>query len=99
MDRNTIIGLAVIGLLLVGYSIMTKPQREAQMAERLRQDSIARAEQIRSMTAAAAVQAQEDLLESEAGESADSVNLERLQGELGDFASAATGTSVMFSRF
>ena len=93
MDRNTIIGLAVIGLLLVGYSIMTKPQREAQMAERLRQDSIARAEQIRSMAAAAAAQAQEDLIESEAGESADSVNLERLQGELGDFASAATGTS------
>ena len=93
MDRNTIIGLAVIGLLLVGYSIMTKPQREAQMAERLRQDSIARAEQVRSMAAAAAAQAQEDLIESEAGESADSVNLERLQGELGDFASAATGTS------
>jgi YidC/Oxa1 family membrane protein insertase len=93
MDRNTIIGLAVIGLLLVGYSIMTKPQREAQMAERLRQDSIARAEQIRSMTAAAAAQAQEELIESEDRESADSVNLERLQGELGDFANAATGTS------
>ena len=52
MDRNTIIGLGVIGLLLVGYSIFTKPQREAQMAERSRLDSIARVEQVRAMAAA-----------------------------------------------
>jgi YidC/Oxa1 family membrane protein insertase len=92
MDRNTIIGLAVIGLLLVGYSIMTKPQREAQMAERLRQDSIARAEQIRSMAAAAEAEAQQTQSATDNTESIDSVNFERLQGELGDFAAAATGT-------
>ncbi len=34
MDKNTIIGLAMIGLILVGYSIFTKPAREAQMEER-----------------------------------------------------------------
>ena len=77
----------------MGYSIMTKPQREAQMAERLRQDSIARAEQIRSMAAAAEAQSQQEPLQSETQESADSLNLERLQGELGDFANAATGSS------
>jgi YidC/Oxa1 family membrane protein insertase len=93
MDRNTIIGLAVIGLLLVGYSLMTKPQREAQMAERLRNDSIARAEQVRAMTAAAAAEEQEQTIQSDSEntESVDSVNIERLQGELGDFAQAATG--------
>ncbi len=58
MDRNTIIGLGVIGLLLVGYSIFTKPQREAQMAERSRLDSIARVEQVRAMTAAQEAEAQ-----------------------------------------
>jgi len=52
MDRNTIIGLAIIGLLLVGYSIFTKPAREAQMAERQRLDSIARVQQVRDMAAA-----------------------------------------------
>jgi YidC/Oxa1 family membrane protein insertase len=93
MDRNTIIGLAIIGLLLVGYSLITKPQREAQMAERLRQDSIARAEQIRSMTAAAEAEAQGTPSETETVATTDSVNLDRLQGELGDFANAATGTS------
>jgi len=93
MDRNTIIGLAVIGLLLVGYSLMTKPQREAQMAERQRQDSIARVEQVRAMAAAAEAEVQRTESEIEGAISTDSVNLERLEGELGDFAKAATGTS------
>ena len=52
MDKNTIIGLAIIGLILVGYSIFTKPAREAQMEERLRQDSLARIEQIRALETA-----------------------------------------------
>ena len=52
MDRNTIIGLALIGLILVGYSIFTKPAREAQMEETRRRDSIARVEQIRALEAA-----------------------------------------------
>lgn len=95
MDRNTIIGLGVIGLLLVGYSIMTKPQREAQMAERSRLDSIARVEQIRAMEAAR--QAEAALPFSEAGsvEGNDSLAINRLSSELGDFANAATGTSEM----
>ena len=49
MDKNTIIGLAIIGLILVGYSIFTKPAREAQMEERRRLDSLARVEQIRAI--------------------------------------------------
>ena len=93
MDRNTIIGLGVIGLLLVGYSIFTKPQREAQVAERSRLDSIARVEQVRAITAAqeAEVQRSDDGSVSEG--TSDSVSIERLAGELGDFANAATGTS------
>ena len=61
MDRNTIRGRGSIGLLLVGYSIFTKPQREAQMEERARLDSIARVEQVRAM-AAAQQQAEEQVL-------------------------------------
>jgi len=94
MDRNTIIGLGVIGLLLVGYSIFTKPQRDAQVAERSRLDSIARVEQVRSM-AAAQEHAEEQLIsdETEIGGTGDSVSIERLEGELGDFANAAIGTA------
>ena len=93
MDRNTIIGLGVIGLLLVGYSIMTKPQREAQMAERVRQDSIARVEQIRAMEAARQAEAASPYSETGTNAANDSVAINRLSSELGDFANAATGTS------
>jgi YidC/Oxa1 family membrane protein insertase len=91
MDRNTVIGLAIIGLLLVGYSIFTKPAREAQMAERRRLDSIARAEQIRDMTAAQVQNEAEPSALSEEGTADDSASIRRLNEELGDFAQAATG--------
>ena len=93
MDRNTIIGLGIIGLLLVGYSIFTKPQREAQMAERARRDSIARAEQVRAMEEAQQARTQVIQNDTAANVTADSVSAERLSGELGDFANAATGTA------
>jgi len=92
MDRNTIIGLGIIGLLLVGYSIFTKPQREAQMAERSRLDSIARVEQVRAMEAARQAQAQLPVGDSGTIAPGDSVSMEVLSGELGDFANAASGT-------
>jgi YidC/Oxa1 family membrane protein insertase len=93
MDRNTIIGLGIIGLLLVGYSIFTKPQREAQMAERARMDSIARVEQLRAMEAARQVETRVPSTETENSAESDSLSMERLSGELGDFANAAAGTS------
>jgi YidC/Oxa1 family membrane protein insertase len=93
MDRNTIIGLVVIGLLLVGYSLITKPQREAQMAERRRQDSIARVEQIQTMAAAKEAEAQRAEVDSLGANISDSASVNRLNEELGDFASAAVGTS------
>ncbi len=47
MDRNSIIGIVLIGVILVGYSIFTKPQREAQKEALRLNDSIARVEQMR----------------------------------------------------
>ena len=47
MDKNSIIGIVLIGVILIGYSIFTKPAREAQMEAIRRNDSIARVEQIR----------------------------------------------------
>jgi YidC/Oxa1 family membrane protein insertase len=47
MDRNSIIGIVLIGVILVGYSLITKPAREAQMEAIRRNDSIARVEEMR----------------------------------------------------
>ncbi len=91
MDKNTIIGLALIGLILVGYSMFTKPAREAQMEERLRQDSLARVEQIKALTNAQ--QRIEEQPSSESGETEqDAASIERLSKELGDFAAGVVGT-------
>jgi len=91
MDRNTIIGLAMIGLILVGYSIFTKPAREAQMAERRRLDSIARVEQVRAMEEAQHQRAQTQESQTEDTAIEDSASMERLSEELGDFVAGALG--------
>ena len=91
MDRNTIIGLALIGLILVGYSIMTKPARERQMAERRRLDSIARVEQIRAMEEAQRQQEERSEVQADTQVN-DSVARQQLNNELGDFAAGALGT-------
>ncbi len=41
MDRNSIIGLAVIGALLVGYMLFTAPSKEEKAEMQRKQDSIA----------------------------------------------------------
>ncbi|HDS06529.1 MAG TPA: membrane protein insertase YidC [Bacteroides sp.] len=89
MDRNTIIGLVLIGLVLVGYSIFTKPAREAQMAERRRLDSIARVEQIRQ--AERMQQEEQQGVAPDAGEQEDSVSQARMAETLGDFAGGTRG--------
>jgi YidC/Oxa1 family membrane protein insertase len=91
MDRNTIIGLALIGLILVGYSLMTKPARERQMAERRRLDSIARVEQIRALEEAQSRQEAQSEIQAD-GQLNDSVAQQQLTNELGDFATSAVGT-------
>lgn len=45
MDRNSIIGLLLIGIILVGYSLWTAPTQEELEARKREQDSIAALEQ------------------------------------------------------
>ncbi len=94
MDKNTIIGLAMIGLILVGYSIFTKPAREAQMEERQRLDSLARVEQIRAMETSRQ-QSEEQALQTDRLVKGDSASLEQLSDELGDFVAGAIGEKEM----
>ena len=91
MDKNTIIGLAMIGLILVGYSIFTKPAREAQMAERQRLDSLARVEQIRAMENAQQQGPVTQPTQAASTTTNDSASMERLSEELGDFVAGAVG--------
>ena len=47
MDKNTIIGFVLIGLVLFGFSWLNRPTPEQIEAQRRYQDSIARIEQIK----------------------------------------------------
>ena len=94
MDKNTIIGLAMIGLILVGYSIFTKPAREAQMEERNRLDSLARVEQIRAMEANRQ-HSEQQAIQVDKLEKGDSASMEQLSEELGDFVAGAIGEKEM----
>lgn len=59
MDKNTVIGLVIIFLILIGFSYLNRPSEE-QVREMQRQDSIARVEQQKMEIAAAKRQQEMD---------------------------------------
>ncbi len=98
MDKNTIIGLSIISLLLIGYMFMSRPSQE-EIAERQRvMDSIANAQMLAAEQKAIA---EAELLKEKAAiaetdstltpEQKDSIRLLKLRTEHGIFANAATG--------
>jgi YidC/Oxa1 family membrane protein insertase len=82
MDRNSVIGFSLLGVLLVGYIFFNTKQQSAAMKEKARQDSIAEANKPRVTTADTTAYATNGTPDSA-----------RLAGEYGAFASAATGTA------
>ena len=88
MDKNTIIGFVLIGLVLFGFSWLNRPTPEQIEAQRRYQDSIARIEQIKQNELA---QQNADPMEALAG-LPDSVRMARLQTNFGSFASKMSGT-------
>ena len=89
MDKNTIIGFVLIGVVLFGYSWFNRPTAEQLEAQRRYQDSIALVQQKIEQELKDKVEA------SPADELAslpDSVRMTRLQNDFGDFAKSLTGT-------
>lgn len=90
MDRNSIIGLVLIGVILIGFSIYTKPRREAQMEAQRRADSIARAEQLKQLEAASR-EAQTNTAEPLQTLQEQEAIVEEQEKMYGDFASGLEG--------
>ncbi|HEY1165555.1 MAG TPA: membrane protein insertase YidC [Chitinophaga sp.] len=78
MDRNSVIGFILLGVLLVGYIIFNQKQQVKSLREKARQDSIANLNKPKTLTDTTGTAA-----------TADSA---QLAGEYGAFANAATGT-------
>lgn len=79
MDRNSVIGFILLGVLLVGYIIFNQKQQATALKEKARQDSIANLNKpkVFTDTTTAGVAAKPDSTQ--------------LAGEYGPFANAATG--------
>ena len=90
MDRNSIIGLVLIGAILIGFSIFTKPKREAQMAAQRKADSIAMVQNIERMEAASREAQTSTAVQTETPAEAEAV-VEQQEQQYGDFASGLTG--------
>lgn len=84
MDKNTITGLVLMGLLLIGFSWWSQPSSE-QKAEMMRQDSIAAVMKQKAETSKKNAEAKH-LAEQKAKQEADTTALfhEALQGEAQD---------------
>ncbi len=90
MDKNTVIGFVLIGIVLFGFSWLNRPTPEQIEAQRRFQDSIAKIEQAKQaeMQREKEASASSDLL----ADVPDSIREERMKSSLGEFASAMNGT-------
>src|SRR3954462_11820166 len=89
MDRNSIIGLVLISLLIIVYTIYTKPSAEQVRAQKERQDSIAKVEEQKNLPPTAMAVAQDTIPVN------DSLIAQENKEQLGDFSSGASGTEQL----
>lgn len=88
MDKNTIIGFVLIGIVLFGFSWLNRPTPEQIEAQRRYQDSIILVEQAQQ----AAIEKQKADSTASFNNLPDSVKEIRLADSFGSFAKAMTGT-------
>ncbi|HKR06400.1 MAG TPA: membrane protein insertase YidC, partial [Bacteroidia bacterium] len=99
MDRNSIIGLLLIGALLIGFSLWNQPGKEQLEAMKRQQDSIALVEKANVEAAKKALkeqQLQQTTAVTDSSVLTDSAKAAALEQQLGAFASAATGINDFY---
>ncbi|MBV7532936.1 membrane protein insertase YidC [Chitinophaga sp. sic0106] len=84
MDRNSVIGFLLLGVLLVGYIFLNNKQQQNAAKEKAIQDSIALVNKPKTVPT--------DTVANLAGTQLDSAHQAQLSGEYGAFAAAAVGT-------
>ncbi|MDR0994987.1 MAG: membrane protein insertase YidC [Tannerella sp.] len=88
MDKNTVLGFVLIGIVLVLFTWLNKPSPEQIEAQRRYQDSIARIEQTQQ---AAALAKNGNKADSLAKAAADTMSLAQTEDQYGVFADAVKG--------
>jgi YidC/Oxa1 family membrane protein insertase len=97
MNKNTIIGILLIGLVFVVYSIFTTPSKKEREALKHKQDSIARVYALRDSSAKAEEaekirqKAKQDSLAAIAREVVDTLSPEKIKEQFGRFSNSISG--------
>ena len=99
MDKNSIIGFVLIGLVLIGFTYLNRPSPEQVEAQRRYRDSMAMVqyEQQQSVLTQQIVEKEASFNESALEGLSDSVRQVSLQNNFGAFASAATGNDEIIT--
>ncbi len=90
MDRNNIIGIALIFILFLAWQYFLTPSKAQIAAQKRTQDSIARVERLRDSLTIVKKQEEKKKLEA-AAEVPDTQRVKILGGQFGNFAAAAVG--------
>jgi len=94
MDRNTLMGILLIAVILIGYALLNKPSRERlEEAQRIR-DSLANVQQMEAESLTVPVPSEQEQLQVEEAvkeELDQSVQMQTNLDNYGDFAGAAEG--------
>lgn len=93
MDKNTIIGFVLIGILLFAFSWFNQPSPEQIEAQRRYHDSISQVEQLKQLEEQN--KAKTNAFQNEDIALPDSVRAARLEQSFGGFAQAMSGTNEM----
>jgi YidC/Oxa1 family membrane protein insertase len=95
MDRNSIIGLLLIGALLIGFSLWNQPSKEQLEAMKRQQDSIALVQKakVAAEQNALTLQKQQAPAAADSSSLTDSAKTAAYEQKLGSFASGAIGSN------
>lgn len=90
-------GLSIIGLIIIAYSIYTQPSVEEVNAAKMRRDSIERVQTLAKEAAIIAEQKNQIVIPDSTTEISDSVKMELEKQKFGDFASASQGVEQILT--
>ena len=105
MDRNSILGLLLIGGILVGWMVLAQPSKEELAKRQQAQDSVALFDQLQKAKAEAAVKTSQTRLNpvlaaaiaKDSTVSPDSINAMIRKQAYGDFANASVGAAKIIT--
>lgn len=95
MDKNTILGFVLIAAILIGFSVLNRPNEEEIARQKAYNDSITRV-QLAQQEVEKQAQVQQDITAENTAVASDSASMEKFMNAHGDFKSSVYGEEQLF---